>query len=59
MNLGQQNKEMPQEIKNWLYITGAGLTVAGLLLDSDDRMNSQIKSGLGVLITTLLLDLIW
>tara|TARA_B110000495_G_scaffold146376_1_gene129246 strand:+ start:1461 stop:1934 length:474 start_codon:yes stop_codon:yes gene_type:complete len=59
MNLGQQNKEMPQEIRNWLYITGTGLTVAGLLLDSDDRMNSQTQSGLGVLITTLLLDLIW
>ena len=59
MNLGQQNKEMSQEIRNWLYITGTGLTVAGLLLDSDDRMNSQTQSGLGVLITTLLLDLIW
>ena len=59
MNLGQQNKEMPQEIRDWLYITGTGLTVAGLLLDSDDRMNSQTQSGLGVLITTFLLDLIW
>ena len=59
MNLGQQNKEMHQGIRNWLYITGTGLTVAGFLLDSDDRMNSQTQSGLGVLITTLLLDLFW
>ena len=59
MNLGQQNKEMSQGIRNWLYFTGTGLTVAGLLLDSDGRMNLQTQSGLGVLITTLLLDLIW
>jgi hypothetical protein len=52
-------KKMHQEIRDWLYITGIGLTVAGLLLDSDDRMNSQTQSGLGVLITTFLLDLIW
>ena len=59
MNLGQQNKEIPQEIRNWLYITGTGLTVAGLILDSDNKMNLQTQSGLGILITTLLLDLIW
>ena len=59
MNLGQQNKEIHQEIRNWLYITGAGLTVAGLILDSDNKVNLQTQSGLGILITTLLLDLIW
>jgi hypothetical protein len=59
MNLGQQNYKMSQGIRNWLYFTGTGLTVTGLLLDSDDRMNSQTQSGLGVFITTFLLDLIW
>ena len=59
MNLGQDNKEMPQKIRNWLYFTGTGLAVTGLILDSDDRINSQTQSGLGVLITTFLLDLIW
>ena len=59
MNLGQQNKEIHQEIRNWLYITGTGLTVAGLIIDSDNKVNLQTQSGLGILITTLLLDLIW
>ena len=59
MNLGQQKKGMPPGLRNWLYITGTGLTVSGLLQDSEDRMNSQTQSGLGVLITTFLLDLIW
>ena len=59
MNLGQDNKEMQQEIRNWLYFTGTGLAVTGLILDSDNRINSQTQIGLGVLITTFLLDLIW
>ena len=59
MNLGKPNKEMSQGIRNWLYFTGTGLTVTGLLLDTEDRMNSQTQSGLVVFITTFLLDLIW
>ena len=59
MHLGQQNKKMSQGIRNWLYFTGTGLTVTGLLLDTEDRMNSQTQSGLVVFITTFLLDLIW
>ena len=59
MNLGQQKKGMPPGLRNWLYITGTGLTISGLLQDSEDRMNPQTQSGLVVLITTFLLDHIW
>jgi len=59
MNLKSQERGFPVGVRNWFYITGSGLTLTGLLQNSDDSINTQTKAGIGLLALTFILDKIW
>ena len=56
MNLDLHKRSFPEGVRNWFYLTGAGLTFTGLMQDTDNRMNTQTKAGVGLLIVTFLMD---
>ncbi|MBT3517895.1 MAG: hypothetical protein HOA19_05700 [Candidatus Marinimicrobia bacterium] len=59
MELGKERFQFKSSFRDWLYHTGRGLTVTGLLKDSDNRMNLQTQIGLGLVVSTYFMDLIW
>jgi hypothetical protein len=59
MNLKSQERGFTVGVRNWFYITGSGLTLTGLLQNSDDSINTQTKAGIGLLALTFILDKIW
>ena len=56
MNLDSHKRLFPEGVRNWFYLTGTGLTFTGLMQNADDRMNTQTKTGVGLLIVTFLMD---
>ena len=56
MNLDSHKKLFPEGVRNWFYLTGTGLTFTGLMQDADNRINTQTKAGVGLLIVTFLMD---
>ena len=59
MKLDKKRFVMKNPLRNWLYITGTGLTLSGILQDPAHKLNNQTNVGIGLLLTTLLVDLIW
>ena len=53
------NKGMPDGIKKWLYLTGTGITLAGLMQSDDTGLNNQSIAGISLLLSTFLIDKIW
>ena len=53
------NKGIPDGIKKWLYLTGTGITLAGLMQNDDPGLNNQSIAGIGLLLSTFLIDKIW
>ena len=53
------NRGMSSKLKPWLYFTGGGLIITGLVAEDDNMLNAQTQTGLGILFTTLVMDLIW
>ena len=53
------NKGMPDGIKKWLYLTGTGITLAGLMQNEDPGLNHQSIAGISLLLSTFLIDKIW
>jgi hypothetical protein len=56
MELGQTKRRLSSEFKNWLYFTGTGLGITGLLNNSNNDVNTQTTIGIGILISTFILD---
>ena len=54
-----QNRRMPGKLRSWLYFTGGGLIITGLVAEDDNMLNAQTQTGLGILFTTVVMDLIW
>jgi hypothetical protein len=52
-------KGMPDGIKKWLYLTGTGITLAGLMQNDDPGLNHQFIAGISLLLSTFLIDKIW
>ena len=46
---------MMNNIINWLYITGSGLTVTGIIKNHDE-INLQTKVGISILTIALIID---
>ena len=59
MDLSQKWYEISSKFRDWLYITGTGLTATGMIKDSNNRMNSQTQIGLSLLAITYMFDKIW
>ena len=55
MHQNNQNKLMMNNIINWLYITGSGLTVTGIIKNHDE-INLQTKVGISILTIALIID---
>lgn len=55
MNLPNQNQLMINNVIDWLYITGSGLTTTGLI-KSHDKINLQTKIGFSMLTLTFIID---
>jgi hypothetical protein len=55
MELNNQNELMMNNIINWLYITGSGLTVTGIIKNHDE-INLQTKVGISILTIALIID---
>ena len=50
---------IPDGIKKWLYLTGTGITLAGLMQSDDPGLNNQSIAGISLLLSTFLIDKIW
>jgi len=59
MKRTSSNKGIPDGIKKWLYLTGTGITLAGLMQSDDPGLNNQSITGIGLLLSTFLIDKIW
>ena len=59
MKRSGSNKGMPDGIKKWLYLTGIGITSAGLMQSDDPGVNHQSIAGISLLLSTFLIDKIW
>jgi len=59
MKRTNSNKGIPDGIKKWLYLTGTGITLAGLMQSDDTGLNNQSIAGISLLLSTFLIDKIW
>jgi len=47
----------PNGLKKWLYLTGMGITVSGLLKENENKkINNQTMVGIGILFVSLAID---
>tara|TARA_B100000214_G_C23925326_1_gene608045 strand:+ start:590 stop:1189 length:600 start_codon:yes stop_codon:yes gene_type:complete len=53
------NNGMPIGVKKWLYLTGAVITASGIFDKDTPQINNTTITGLSVLFSTLILDLLW
>ena len=53
------NKGIPDGMKKWLYLTGTGITLAGLMQNDDPGLDHQSIAGITLLLSTFLIDKIW
>ena len=59
MKRTSSNEGIPDSIKKWLYLTGIGITSAGLMQSDDPGLNNQSIAGISLLLSTFLIDKIW
>ena len=59
MKRTNSKKGIPDGIKKWLYLTGTGITLTGLMQTDDTGLNNQSITGISLLLSTFLIDKIW
>ena len=59
MKRTNSKKGIPDGIKKWLYLTGTGITLTGLMQTDDTGLNNQSIAGISLLLSTFLIDKIW
>ena len=59
MKRTNSKKGIPDGIKKWLYLTGTGITLTGLMQTDDTSLNNQSITGISLLLSTFLIDKIW